>query len=141
LKAFVVDASVAVKWTAPEEFAAEAPGLLHGDGKIHAPAQWLAEAANTLWAMFSVRRELSRAEMRQRIADLAEAPVETTSLPEPIEAAGEIAVPLRVTVYDALYLALAAKRDLPFVTADRKLVAKICGSAHQARTQWIGDLA
>jgi predicted nucleic acid-binding protein len=139
VKAFVVDASVAVKWTAPEEFTTEALSLLHGAEAMHAPAHWLAEAANTLWAMFAVRRELTKVEMLRRIADLAKAPVTTTPLPELVERAAEIAAALRVTIYDALYLALAAERALPFVTADRRLVAKTQGTEHAGRTWWIGD--
>ena len=119
MKAFVVDASVAVKWTVPEDFTTEALGLLRAGEAIHAPAHWLAEAANTLWAMFAIRRELTRHEMLRRVMELAEAPVTTTNLPELIEKAAEISAELQVTVYDALYLALAAARDLPFVTADR----------------------
>ncbi len=137
----MVDASVAVKWTVPETFSEAALDLLRGAEAIHAPEHWLAEAANTLWAKFARRQELTRDEMLRRIADLTEAPILTTRLTELARPAGEIAAGLDVTIYDALYIALAAVRDLPFVTADRKLVAKTVGSGHATRVVWIGDLA
>lgn len=139
--AFVVDASVAVTWTVPEDFTAQALGLLDSGAAMHAPAPWLAEAVNTLWSMHAVRREPSKAEMLLRVAELVYAPVATTPLADLLEAAAEISATLHVTVYDSLYLALAAARDLPFVTADRKLFARTRGTEHADRTRWIGDVA
>lgn len=131
---------MAVHWTVPEPHSAQALVLLRDAESIHAPAHWLAEAANALWPMHSVRRELTRDELRQRIARLAEAPVQVTPLTDLIESAAEIAAELGVTMYDALYLALAAQQDVPLVTADRRLVARTRETAHAGRTHWIGDL-
>jgi predicted nucleic acid-binding protein len=65
VKAFVVDASVAARWMVPEEVTTQALALPHGTATTHAPARWLGAAAK--WAMFAVRRELSREAMIARI--------------------------------------------------------------------------
>jgi predicted nucleic acid-binding protein len=43
--------------------------------------------------------------------------------------ATEIALECRVTIYDALYVALAVARQVPLVTADVRLCAVLRGSA------------
>lgn len=141
MKRFVVDASVAVKWLVPEDFTPQALTLLRGAETMFAPAHWLAEAANTLWAMFAVRGDLSRAEMLERIAALAEARVISTPVASMLPKAAAIAADLRLTVYDSLYLALAEQQELAFITADRKLFARTRDTKHEAATRWLGDFA
>jgi predicted nucleic acid-binding protein len=43
------------------------------------------------------------------------------------------------TVYDSLYLALAAHRDLVLITADRKFYDTVRSSQLAARIVWIED--
>lgn len=47
----VIDASVAVKWLAEEEFSTQAFQLLFGEIRLIAPDLIFAEVANALWKM------------------------------------------------------------------------------------------
>jgi len=47
--AFVVDASVAVKWLVLEEDSSAALGLVDGGDELHAPRLLVAEVANAIW--------------------------------------------------------------------------------------------
>ena len=50
----------------------------------------------------------------------------------------ELAVQHRLNGYDAIYVALAEKLNLPLITADRKLVNAMQGLPYDIR--WLGDL-
>ncbi len=141
MKAAVLDASVAAKWVLPEPHADRALALLRTVQTLHAPAHWMAEAANALWARVVIRRELGADEIRPRIAFLVGAPVQVTALSDILTEATALALELRSTVYDALYVALAEKLDLPLITADRKLCERAAAMPRFAeRVVWIGDL-
>ena len=119
MKAAVVDASVAVKWVVAEDLAENA-GLLRSVGQLNAPAHWLAEAANALWAK-AWRGELTAFEAEQRVGLLTQAPIVVTPLASLAEEAIRLSNALGLTVYDTLYLALALERVISLVTADRRL--------------------
>ncbi len=141
MKAAVIDASVAVKWVFDEPDAGAAQLLLRQCDELHAPAHWLAEAATALWAKAALHRVLSQAESLVRIEFLAGLPVRAAPLHEIVVEAGTLAHRLALTVYDTLYIALAARLDLALVTADRKLLdsaARDPGLRQVVR--WIGDL-
>lgn len=107
---------------------------------VHAPSHWLAEAANTVWSMFAVRGEISLDQMTSRITTLNEANVQVTLLADLVESAARISAALRMSIYDSLYVALAAKTDLPLVTADRRLFQLTRDSIYQDLTHWIGAI-
>lgn len=115
---FVIDASVAIKWVVEEVGSAAAMELR--DEELAAPSLWLAEVANVLWVK-ARRGDLTPEEARERQRWIASAPVFLAPLGGLIPAAVEFAYRLDVTVYDALYLALAADRQEPLVTADLRL--------------------
>ena len=47
-----------------------------------------------------------------------------------------------VTIYDALYVALAEQRDMPLVTADERLIRRLSRDPGLARLMvWVGDLS
>lgn len=141
MKAAVFDASVAVKWVLPESHADQALALLRDVPMLHAPAHWMAEAANVLWASVAIRHELKEDELAERLAFLVGVPVAVTALPNLLADAVAMALALQVTVYDALYLALAEELDLPFVTADQKLFKRAVREKRFAtRLRWIGDM-
>ncbi len=135
----VVDASVAVKWVVAENDAEAALRLLESNLSLFAPAHWPAEAANALWAACR-RGELSEQQAHERVIALAEAPVATAPLAPLAAAAMTIALRLGVSVYDALYLALAEQQDAALVTADRRLFeAARRDKQLRGRMRWIAD--
>ena len=121
----IVDASVAVKWVVSEPGSAEAAALLKQ--RLGAPALWLSEASNALWAKV-MRRQLSPDEARGQAADLADAPVTAIALPGLLPDAMSMALELEHPIYDCFYLALAERETADLVTADRRLIARLAGS-------------
>jgi predicted nucleic acid-binding protein len=114
----IVDASVAVKWVVSETGSAAAVALLQRP--LGAPALWLSEASNALWAKV-MRRQLTPAEARGQAADLADAPVTALALPGLLPAAMSIALELKHPIYDCFYLSAALQKDTYVITADRRL--------------------
>ena len=135
----VVDASVAVKWFLPEPLAAAAMGLLDTRYTLAAPGLLLIEVANALWKRYR-RRELDAGEARRILGDLTRAPLEIHPSEPLTPAALDIAVRHHISVYDGLYLALAAGHGCQLVTADRRLY-EICRATEMAPwLVWVGEL-
>jgi predicted nucleic acid-binding protein len=137
--ALVVDASVAVKWVVAENDAEAALLLLDDSRSLCAPAHWLAEASNALWTACR-RGELTKHQAHERVVALVEAPVATVPLGQLAAAAMTIGLRLGITLYDALYLAVAEQQDATLVTADRRLyeVARRDKDL-RASIRWIAD--
>jgi predicted nucleic acid-binding protein len=139
VNAVVIDASVAIKWVVPEPFTDQATTLLAGP-VLCAPAHWHAEAVNGVWKRV-YRGELSAEHARSCARTLIDAPVKTVPLPDLIEPALNLAIRLRITVYDALYVALAEVRRIPLVSDDRELLKRMAAERTLASlAQPVGDL-
>ena len=130
MTAFVVDASIAVKWVVEEDGTPQALALRQRASLI-APELLVAECANILWKKVR-RRELSKDEavLASRLLQAAEIELQSTrSLLEP---ATRIAIELDHPAYDCVYIALAVANGCQFVTADESLVHKLDQSRQQA---------
>ena len=125
--AYVVDASVAVKWFVPEELTEEALSYLSDEHELLAPDLLWPEFANIVWKKVR-RREVSPDEARRILALCQQVPFEVTTSINLIDSALEIALGLDRTVYDSMYLALAAHRDCVMLTADRRLFKAVDSS-------------
>lgn len=124
----VVDSSVALKWFIPEEGADKAATLLDGSFLLLAPDLLVSEVGNALWKKIG-RAEITAIEARTVLSALARVPIEIVPASSLVEAALEIAVAHRRTVYDALYVALAVARTCVFVTADERLANALAAGA------------
>lgn len=118
----VVDASVAVKWVVSEPGSAEATKLLKH--RLAAPALWLSEASNALWAKV-IRGQLTPDEARGQATDLADAPVTPLGLPGLLPVALSTALELEHPIYDCFYLSAALQKDTYVITADRRFYNKV----------------
>jgi predicted nucleic acid-binding protein len=116
----VVDAGVAVKWFLPEELSANARLLLAVDYQLLAPDLLWAELGNVLWKRRR-RGELEPRTAMRLLHDFSRLPIEFHAAERWAEAALELAMRQGVTVYDGLYLALAAGNQCRVATADRRL--------------------
>jgi predicted nucleic acid-binding protein len=135
----VVDASVAVKWVIEEDHSTNAALLLQYDA-LHAPDHWQAEAVNVLWSKVA-KGDLTAADAQERMALLLRAPVAGAPLADLMPRAFAISLDCSVPIYDSLYIALAEKRKIPFVTADVRLIRRMIGdSTLTGRMVWVGDL-
>jgi predicted nucleic acid-binding protein len=116
--AYVVDASVAVKLVIEEHDSAKADRLLRH--RMVAPDLIWSECANILWKC--VRRGIVAGPAAALACDaLLRLPFEIAEAAVLMPAALRRAVALDHPAYDCLYLELAARRNLPLVTADRRL--------------------
>jgi predicted nucleic acid-binding protein len=118
----VVDASVALKWVLDEPGSESADALL--EEELIAPALWLLEAANALWWR-SQRGEITPDEATERLTELLNAPVATTTIEGDLLTAAELASRLDHPVYDCLYLAMAIRENTYVVTADSRFHAVV----------------
>ncbi len=123
----VVDASALVKLVLEEEGSREArrefrEAFIKG-WEIHVPDIALPEALNALWKHHALLGDLGEEELREAVEDLLKLwrkleLHETSCL---ARKAVEIAAEHRVTVYDALYLALAIEMNATLLSFDENL--------------------
>jgi predicted nucleic acid-binding protein len=119
--AFVVDASTTACWLMPDEFnplALHALRLVDG-GDVIAPALWWFEVRNML-IVNERRGRLSIAQSEGALEILQRLKIGLDRAPdEPVILA--FARKHQLTVYDAAYLELAARKNIPLATLDRRL--------------------
>ena len=118
----VIDASVALKWVLDEPGKEAADALL--EEELIAPSLWLLEAANALWRR-TQRGEINDEEAKERLTELYNAPVTTTTIEDDLLAAADLANGLGHPVYDCLYLAMAIRENTYVVTADSRFHAAV----------------
>ena len=126
MAAAVIDSSATIAWFMPDEHDAGSEELLDlvtEEGAL-VPSLWPIEVANAL--LFAVRRNrVSRTHCERALKSLARLPIEIDT-----ETTGrawgpifEVAVRFGLTVYDATYLELAQRCELPLASLDRELRA------------------
>jgi predicted nucleic acid-binding protein len=135
----VVDASVAVKWFLPEELSTEARQLLTTEYELLAPDLLWAELGNVLWKKHR-RRELDPKTASRLLRDFSRVPIEFHASERWTGAALELAIRHGVTVYDGLYLALAAGNGCRVVTADRRLHDACERGGIRQVVGWVGEI-
>ena len=124
-KAFVADASVAVAWCTPAQASTVTDQLLDNvmaGSRITVPPLWPYEVANALLALLRRRRihsddyEEARTLLGRLRAELDhEGPrIAATRI-------ADLAMEHKLTVYDAAYLELAGRKQLPLASRDESL--------------------
>ena len=122
--AFVVDCSIAMAWLFHDEATPRTADLLNRLTKETAlvPAWWFIEITNVL-AMAERKRRITPAQSDAFIADLDKLGIERDDAP-PDRAFTHLLALCRthkLTSYDAIYLDLAVRRNLPLATLDDDL--------------------
>jgi len=118
----VVDSSVAIKWIVDEEDSVSARSI--AAATLEAPDLLLIECANILWKK-ATTGDLNPREVDNLWQILLRAPIQFTASPDLLSTALRIALDLKHPIYDCVYLALALQREVPLITADRKLVTAV----------------
>lgn len=133
MPACVLDASTAVAWAMPDEIApsAELWDRISDEGAI-VPPLWPCEVANTV--LNAVRRgRVTETAMAHILIELRamNTQVEDASAMACWDITATVALQYRLSVYDAAYLELAKRRNLPLATLDRRLAeaARLAGVA------------
>lgn len=117
----VVDASVVVKWFVPEVYGEAALHVLESEKELFAPDHLFAETTNAIRKRVR-QREFSAADGRELISRIdAEVTITLVSCRGLADYAFEIAMTYGRSIYDALYVALAVKRETVLITADDRL--------------------
>ena len=123
-----IDSSVAVKWLLPEPGRAEAVRLLDeyeaGTADLIAPRLISEEVASAL-SKRCRRKEMTaaRAEAMFRLFDLRRPRI--VDAPGHLEMALGLSLRHHVSLWDALYLALAIERRADLITADQRLFRSV----------------
>lgn len=136
MSGFVIDASVAAKWFLPEEHTDAALRFLDESLALSVPDLLFAEFGNLLLKRVN-RGHLSERDARRIVKTLLAAPLEIEQSERHVELALDIAVKLGLTVYDSLYVAVAAARKDRLVTADRRLYEAVARSALAGHVLWV----
>jgi predicted nucleic acid-binding protein len=122
---FVVDASAALAWCFEDEASNWSDGLLErlrqGD-QIVVPAHWPTEISNGL-LVAQRRKRIKTGQAALFWDELAHLPIETEPALSAVQAKMVLALSEKhgLTVYDAAYLELAQRRQLPLGTLDAAL--------------------
>lgn len=129
MNTYVLDASVAVKWYSMdrEEDLEKADRLLQmyveGSCGMVAPVLISFELANAL----RFNPNLAETDVRKAMLEFHELQITLEPPRQYIGLAVELAFKYSLTVYDAVYAALAQARAMPLITADHKFWKKVGG--------------
>lgn len=116
----VVDASVVAKWFFPEPSSDAARALLDTSARFAAPDIVFAEVGNTIWKRVRTG-ELDDVMATKMVSDIAAIAVHAVPSHALLEDAMGVAVGAAMTVYDAMYVALAVRLSTQLLTADERL--------------------
>lgn len=125
MKGWVIDASYALSWVLPNESSAAAERFLRGlpsDAALWVPSLWWHEVANAL--LVAERRErISESGSLGALEVFRSMGLETDPAagPEMLWRLRTLGKEYGLSAYDAAYLELAARRQLPLATLDGAL--------------------
>jgi len=128
--AFVLDASAAMALFLQEDEGIQIEEILNelisSNGQIFVPALFWYEVGNTLVSAKN-RKRITIEELRGIEIDLAELPIITDPLPNSSTRIHirEIALSKKLTFYDAAYVELSFRLQLPLKSFDKKIIASL----------------
>jgi hypothetical protein len=138
LTAYVLDASVVVKWYLEESLWEQARMLLASQDSLLAPDFILTEAANVF--LKKIRSGSMREDIGAHALDEIALVLDRFPSDGLREAAFRLALSHDRSYYDALYAALALREDVKLITADERLINGL--RAHYPATMlWLGDVS
>lgn len=129
MNSVVVDASVALKWFLKKEKDRDKARLLlrqFADGKIKfiVPSLWLYEIANAFKNNI-YQKMISKVTAKRYLRQVKDLDIVSVDFEPIVDTAFNLSVKLGISVYDAAYISLSKSQNLPFYTADQKLLDKI----------------
>lgn len=132
---FVVDASVSAAWFLPDEATDFTRAALQATiaADVWVPTLWLPEMANLLHGA-QRRRRITAAQRVELAAAASALRLQVCRAPVSLEALDALAAEYALSAYDACYLELALRRQLPLATLDHALL-KAMGKAGVPRAQ------
>ena len=140
----VMDTSALVKYVLPEEDSPVVEKLIafHHAGMAHlvAPEYVLVESANVIWKHIQ-GRNLQPEDAVPSLRALRDLGIRLVPDADLLEDALMLATDHGITVYDALFCALAARENVQLITSDNALVRRLAGTDIQATmlSEWNGS--
>ena len=129
---FVIDASIGLTWVHPSQATSESRALLvevENGAKVVVPRIWFAETANALLVL-ERRKKLTREERMKALGRLGALDIAADEEGHHVmfSRVSELATEHGLSVYDACYLELAARRQISLASNDGplKAAAKRC---------------
>lgn len=136
---FVVDASVAAKWFIEEEHGEAALSVLDKNNQLHAPDFLLMEMDSIICKW--IRRGAVSPQEGIDVRDaLRRYPIQRHSFMPFLDSAFAIANQTGKSIYDCLYIALAALLKGRMVTADRRLYDGLKSGPFKEHVVWVADI-
>lgn len=137
LRQCVVDANVALKLFVEQPGSDQADALFvqlgtDSQARYYAPDLIYSECASAL-AKYVRLRGLSAAAARKSVKELVGLGLVSVPTVELVSDALDLALKHQVTAYDACYVALAGRLNVPLVTADERLLNALAGSSWDLR--------
>lgn len=124
MTAYVIDTSALVKFVIAEEYSDLVSRIvsMHDASEIQliAPNFLFVECANVLWKS-ALRTGEPFEDVKAAIDDLRGINIRLVPQEDLLEDALRLALDMEITVYDALYCALAQREDAEIITEDRRL--------------------
>lgn len=126
MKRVVIDASYTGAWILPDETSAQAEKILQqvvkGELKLVVPTLWHYEMSNLI-AMAQRRKCINTQQAEKAIEILSQIPVETFDHQSLVskQRIQRLAIQNQLSAYDAAYLELADRLDVPLLTNDKSL--------------------
>ena len=136
---YIVDASVVAKWFVEEEFSGCAAAILSDRYLLQAPDFLFLEMDSILWN-WTGRDIITPSESHEIREMLRRYPIIRHPFIELLDSAYAIAVQMRQSIYDCLYVALAVLLNARMVTADRVLYSGMSQSEYARNIVWIEEL-
>ncbi len=123
MSAFVLDSSVALSWVFEDEFSAYSDFVVSrfDDSEVHVPSLWWLKVANSL--MLAERKgRLDTESLARALEEVGALSVRDDPwIPSRMGAVTRVAQEFGLTCYEALYLELALRLEMPLATLDRQL--------------------
>lgn len=139
MSVLIVDASVAAKWFFKEDNGEEALSVLDENNELHAPDFLLLEL-DSIICKWVRRGAVDAAEGIEIRAALRRYPVQHHPFTSFLDSAFTIASQTGQSIYDCLYVALAAVLHGRMVTADRRFYDALKGGPFKKYVVWVGDV-
>lgn len=135
MRSQVIDTSALVKYVLPEQDSSTVEKIVasHHAGTVNltAPEYVLVESANVLWKHLR-RNNIEPEDAVESLRTLRGLGIRLVPDAELLEGALALAVQHGITVYDALFCALALRESIQFITADSPLARRLAGTAIQS---------
>ena len=137
----VIDASVVIKFYVPEILSDRAQEVMSlvADGELMllAPDLLYPETGNILWKKQRLH-ELTPDEVEEIVDAITSLPIKTEHSRQIMPLSVSIALQSGITVYDAMYVAVARIYETRMITADRRLVGALAKTEFKNNVQWLG---